>query len=143
MSQHEYRGDRSKFVEMGQVLFHDEKAGLTIREGQIFEGRTVKGGKNLIVTMRAVDGFMVYCHGDKVKKVSLYQFINAVYAGDLEPKHPKEIDTERMSMATIGIDAIANRRTAEEHIDYLGEAAEARMKGGAAADGPRIMGIDV
>lgn len=142
MSQQEYRGDKSKFLEMGNLIFVDEKAGLEIREGQIFQAATVKGGKNLIVTMRCLDGFIYYVHGDKVKKVSMYSFVNAVMSGDLEPKHPKDIDTERMSMATIGLDAIANRRTAEEHIEYIGEAAEARLKGGGGGDGTRILGID-
>lgn|GEM_PF-4712450 len=141
MNEHEYRGDKSSFIEMGAVLFADEKAGLVIREGQIFEAPTVKGGKNLIVTMRVVDNFMVYCHGDKVKKVSMFEFLRAVYNGDIEPKLPSEIDTERMSMATIGLDAIANRRTAEEYIELMGEQAEARMRGGA-VDGHAILGID-
>lgn len=116
----------ASFIEMGNVLYVDIKAGLTIREGQLFEAKTVKGGKNLIVAMRNVDGWMIYTHGDKVRKVQMETFVRAVYNGDLEPKHPKEIDTERLSMVQIGIDAFSNRRTAEEHIQIMGEGAEAR-----------------
>lgn len=116
----------ASFLEMGEILYVDLKAGLTIREGQLFEGKTVKGGRNLIVAMRNVDGWMIYTHGDKVRKVQMEAFVKAVYSGDLEPKHPKEIDTERLSMVQIGIDAFSNRRTAEEQIEFMGEGAETR-----------------
>ena len=50
--------------------------------------------------------------------------------GDLEPKLAQNIDPGRLSKASIGLDAIANRRTAEETLTFYGEDAEARfMKG--------------
>lgn len=121
----------SSFKEMGKVLFFSEKDGVIIRAGQIFEARTVKGHTNLIVTGRVYDGYMYYFHGDKARKVKLDQFVKAVMSGDLQPRDPKEIDTERLSLATISIDAIANRRTGEEQIEYYGENAEERYLAGA------------
>lgn len=123
------RKDFSKcesFIEMGNELIVDGDAGFTVREGQIFEAQTVKGGKNLIVAMRVHEGFMIYTHGDKVKKVRVEEFHRAVLYGDLEPKKPNEIDAGRMSMAMIGIDAIANRRTGEETIMCTEEGAMRR-----------------
>lgn len=120
----------NSFLEMGEVLFHDPKAGLTIRQGQIFECPTVKGGKNLIVTMRNVNGWMIYIHGDKARKTSMEVFVRAVMNGDIEPKMPNEVDAGRMSMAMIGIDAIANRRTGEETINAYEEAAFLRHRDG-------------
>lgn len=108
----------SSFNEMGNPIIIDEEAGFTVREGQIFEAQTVKGDKNLIVAMRLVDGFVVYIHGDKAKKVPVEDFHRAVLNGDIEPKKPTEVDAGRMSMAMIGIDAVANRRTGEEQILY-------------------------
>lgn len=132
MSEHKYCGDAANFIDMGNVLYHDPSAELMIRAGQIFEAKTVKGGKNLIVAMRVVDGWMVYLHGDKAKKVSMFQFVNAVMGGELEPKMPTQVDVGRMSMAAIGIDAVANRRTAEERIDEIEEQAIARLQRGGA-----------
>ena len=123
--------DPQTFNDMGNVIYEDKSQGLTIREGQLFEAETVKGGKNLIVAMRrAVDGGILYAHGDKVRKVPIDQFVRAVLWGDLEPKLAQQIDPGRLSMASIGLDAIANRRTAEETLMFYGEDAEARfMKG--------------
>ena len=120
------RNNADSFVTMGNCLFESPGDGLRVFEGQLFEGKTNKGGRNLIVCMRVDQGNMIYLHGDKVKKIDLDTFIRAILHGDLEPKMPKEIDTERLSMATIGMDAIANRRTVEEHIDLMGEGAEER-----------------
>jgi hypothetical protein len=122
------------FDQMGKVLYHDKKQGITIRAGNIFEAQTVKGNTNLIVTLRVIDGFMYYCHGDKVKKVKIDNFVSAVEHGDLQPRQAKEIDTERLTMATIGLDAVVNRRTGEEQIMHYGDGAEERFlkdKGGA------------
>lgn len=113
------QGSANSFIELGKVLVYDPDSKVTIREGQIFEAPTVKGGKNLIVAMRVRDGYMVYIHGDRAKKVQADIFLRAVINGDIEPKLPLEVDAGRMSMAMIGIDAIANRRTAEETIDSV------------------------
>jgi len=76
-------------------------------------------------------------HGDRCKKVHAEEFARAVLHGELQPRTAKEIDTERLSKASIGLDAIANRRTGEEQIEYMGEHAAERYyrdagKGGAA-----------
>lgn len=118
------------FEEMGLYLGGSEKEGIIVRAGQIYEAKTVKGGKNLIVAMRVMDGWMFYAHGDKIRKVKADQFLNAIRHGDLEPKNVKEVDVGRLSMAIIGLDAIANRRTGEEQIQYMGDGAEDRFQRG-------------
>ena len=122
------------FNEMGRELIVDHEAKFTVREGQIFEAPTVKGGKNLIVAMRVVEDangkWMVYTHGDKAKKVPVDVFHRAVLNGDIEPKKPTEVDAGRMSMAMIGIDAIANRRTGEEQLMMMEEEAFIRQQQG-------------
>jgi hypothetical protein len=116
-----------RFDQMGKVLWHDEKQGLTIYAGNIFEGRTVKGNTNLVVAMRVLQGQMYYMHGDKAKKVPVETFVRAVLNGDLIPRNVKEVDAERLSMCAIGLDSIANRRTAEETIKFYGDQAEERF----------------
>lgn len=117
------------FNDMGQILYSDFSQGISIRAGQLFEGKTVKGGRNLIVAMRQKDGWMYFMHGEKCRKIELDKFVNAVAHGDLEPKLAQEIDTERLSKAAIGLDAIANRRSVSDHLDCLTEQAEMRAKG--------------
>lgn len=118
------------FLDMGDILYSSPSQGLTIRAGQIFQGKTVKGGTNLIVAMRTMPGFMVYAHGDKVKKVDMETFINSVLHGDLEPKLINEVDPGRLSMSVIGLDAIANRRCGEVQIDAMTEKRIERMRSG-------------
>lgn len=122
--------DVSAFEEMGLYLGGSEKEGMVVRAGQIYEAKTVKGGKNLIVALRVLDGWMYYGHGDKLRKVKCEQFLDAIRHGDLEPKKVKEVDVGRLSMAIIGLDAMANRRTGEEQIQYMGEGAEDRFQRG-------------
>ena len=118
------------FNEMGRELIVDSDAGFTVREGQVFECETVKGDKNLIVAMRLIGEWLYYTQGDKCKKVLVADFHRAVLNGDIEPKKPTEIDAGRMSMAMIGFDAIANRRTGEETImHYEGVAEERFLRG--------------
>lgn len=111
------------FDSMGRILIHDEETGLTVYAGNVFEAKTVKGGKNLIVAMRVMNGYMIYMHGDRAKKVPVREFLDRIMSGDLEPKSIKEIDPERLSFAAIGLDSLANRRTAEQTIDYYGDGA--------------------
>jgi len=118
------------FDDMGKVIYQDLSQGLVIRQGQIFECPTQKGDTNLIVALAARNGFMYYAHGDRGKKTRLDGFVNAVLYGDIQPRKAKEIDTERLTMSTIGIDAIANRRTGEEQIEYYGDGAEERFRRG-------------
>jgi hypothetical protein len=115
------------FDHLGRILYQDFKNGLVVRAGNIFEARTVKGHTNLIVAMRVLNGHMYYLHGDKARKVRVEEFARAIEYGDLIPRAATEIDTERLSMCAIGLDAIANRRTAEETIDFYGEGAAERF----------------
>ena len=127
----------STFDQMGKIILVDLEQGIKIHAGQIFEAKTQKGGTNLIVAMRVLNSHMYYMHGDRCKKVHAEEFARAVLHGELQPRTAKEIDTERLSKASIGLDAIANRRTGEEQIEYMGEHAAERYyrdagKGGAA-----------
>jgi len=125
------------FEKMGPVILIDLKEGIKVHAGEIYEGKTVKGHTNLIVTMRSTDGFILYCHGDKIRKVKNETFMMAVLHGDLQPRKAKEIDTQRLAMATIGLDAVANRRTAEEQIEYYGDGAAERYYGSNGSGGPK------
>lgn len=122
---------RPTFDQMGRVIVYDAEQGIVIRAGNIFEAKTVKGNTNLIVAMRVINGWMYYMHGDKGKKIEAHKFVRAVAHGDFQPRTAKEVDTNRLSMCAIGLDSIANRRTAEETIKYYGDQAEERFKQGA------------
>ena len=113
---------REEFREIGKVIYECEK--FDIRAGDIFEGKTHKGHTNLIVALRVWDGYMYYLHGDKAKKVPLKFFIRAIENSDIELRYADEIDTERLSMAAIMLDAMANRRTFEESLHIQSEQAE-------------------
>jgi hypothetical protein len=108
-----------RFRAMGRILYEDPAGDFEIIAGDIFEGATTRGNTNLIVALRVIDGYMLYSHGDKVKKVPLSQFIRAVESGDIEYRNPKEIDVERLSMAIIALDAMANRRSFEEAVHVM------------------------
>lgn len=125
--------DFTEFRNQGQVLYKDPNGEFEIHAGDIYEAKTIKGHTNLIVALRNVNGFMIYAHGDKCKKTPYKEFIRAVESGDLQLRWPDEIDKERLSMAVIMLDAIANRRTFEESIEIMAENADeymAKMHGG-------------
>lgn len=109
---------------MGGVLYKDPAGEFEIHAGDIYEAKTTRGHTNLIVAMRCYEGWMFYAHGDKVKKVPLHEFVRALEAGDLQLRWPDEIDTERLSMCVIMLDAVANRRKFEESLHIKAEEAE-------------------
>ena len=107
-----------QFRAMGKMIYQDQRQELEIFAGDVFEGKTVRGSKNLIVAMRIHEDqqgkqWMIYMHKGP-KKVPLQHFIRAVECGDLELQNPFEMDVERLSMADIMFDAFANRRSFEE-----------------------------
>ena len=124
------RPQAASFDAMGKEIYNDPTTGIRIHAGNIFEGKTVKGGWNLIVVFRRMGPWILYMHGDKAKKVSLFEFVRAVENGEMIPRTIHEIDPGRLEMASIGLDAIANRRTAEETIMCMGEGAEERYNRG-------------
>jgi len=115
------------FENMAGSIVEDHSQGIQVYAGQLFQGKTVKGGTNIIIAMRVMNNYMYYAHGDKLKKVPVETFVNAIRHGDLEPKKVAEVDVGRLDMAMIGLDAIANRRTGEESITHYGEGAEERF----------------
>lgn len=108
----------------GPLLYADPNGYFDIRSGDVFRAETVKGGHNYVVALRVFNGYFYYGHGDKVKKVEFDNFVKAVEHGDLEFIPMDELDKERLSMAVIGLDAIANRRSAAQSIDIMAESAE-------------------
>ena len=115
---------------MGRVLYEDPRGDFEIIAGDIFEAKTTKGNTNLIVALRVIDGFMLYAHGDKVKKTPFSDFLNAVESGEILWRNPKEIDVERLSMAAIALDAMANRRSFEQSVHVMEEQFIEQMKTG-------------
>jgi hypothetical protein len=113
-----------QFRNQGQVLYRDPAGEFEIHSGDVFEAKTVKGHTNLIIALRIYEGWLLYAHGDKVRKVPARQFINAIESGEIEIRWPDEIDTERLSLAVIMLDAIANRRTFEESLHVKAEEAD-------------------
>ena len=124
------REEAKAFREVGRILYMDPEGQFDIRAGDVFEGETIKGTKNLVVALRIIDGWMLYSHSDKVRKVRIEEFVRSIESGDLELKYVDEIDTERLHMAQIGLDALANRRTWEEALQVQADQAEAALMGG-------------
>lgn len=112
------------FRNMGGVLYKDPNGEFEIHAGDIFEAKTILGHTNLIVAMRLIEGWIIYAHGDKCKKVLLQEFVRGIEGGDLELRWPDDVDKERLSMAVIMLDAIANRRTFEQSIDLMSDNAD-------------------
>lgn len=115
---------RDDFRYMGKLLYDDPKGEYQIRAGDVYEAKTVKGHTNLLVALRLAEGWMYYAHGDKVKKVPFVQFKSALESGDIQFKFPDEIDTERLSLSVIALDALANRRSFEESLKVMSDEAE-------------------
>jgi len=91
---------------------YEKSVGMKCIPGSLYEAKTVKGGKNIIILLAFVhyrDGkcMALYAHGDKPKKVNARDFYNGVAAGDLEPKKRSETDFERLQLASVGMECIA------------------------------------
>jgi hypothetical protein len=124
-----------KFREMGKLLFKSKNKEFSVYAGDIFEAKTVKGNKNLLVAIRVYPDeqgelWMFYLHGGNAKKVKLKEFVQACEAGDLELKKPIEIDVERLALCDIMFDGFCNRRTFEEAIDVTEEEMTSQILGG-------------
>ena len=115
---------REAFRGMGKLIYKDPEGNFEIRAGDLYEAKTVKGHTNLLVALRCIEGWVYYAHGDKVRKVQIEQFARAIEIGDLLLKWPDEIDTERLSMSVIALDAMANRRSFEQSLAIKSEEAE-------------------
>lgn len=116
------------YQDSGKVLYEDPSQGIVIRQGYIYEAPTVKGGTNLIVAMRVYDGWMFYMHADRCKKTQMHEFVRAIASGDIQPRSLKQVDVERLAQCAIGLEAFANHRTTEQHIDYMEEEAFRRHR---------------
>ena len=112
------------FRSQGPLLYADPQGDFDIRSGDVFRAQTVKGGYNYVIALRVFNGRMYYGHGDKVRYVPLYDFVNTVDHGDLEYVKMDELDRDKLSLSVIGLDAIANRRSAAESIDIMADSAE-------------------
>lgn len=132
------------FQERGPIIFHDAKDGLTIRSGWLYEGRTVKGHKNLVVTARVMqfsqpkpytDGrgyreWLSYGQGKFIRRVPVEVFARAIRDGDLAQVNPQTVDTERLDMAMIMFDGLMNGRTPEQTLKVYEEEATEYLQSG-------------
>jgi hypothetical protein len=109
------------FRSMGELLYEDPQQHFDVRSGDVFKAQTVKGGYQYVVALRVFSGYMFYGHGDKVRKVPVSDFIRTIESGDLEFIKVSQLDREKLSLAVIGLDAIANRRKAEQSIDVMAD----------------------
>jgi hypothetical protein len=115
---------REAFRGMGKLIYRDPQGNFEIRAGDLYEAKTVTGHTNLLVTLRCFDGWVYYAHGDKMRKVVLIEFARAIESGELLLRWPDEIDTERLSMSVIALDAMANRRSFEQSLQIKADEAE-------------------
>lgn len=103
-----------------------------IGRGQYFEAKTVKGGKNIILVLKAEtpslinatskhvydtnigESWVFYIHGENVKKDRYKHFYLGVSHGDLEPKCKTDIDIERLTMDAIVLEALSKGISTDE-----------------------------
>ena len=84
--------------------------------GSVFNAQTVKGGKNYVIFMMVNNGWAIYCHGDKAKKVPVAKFIELIGSGDLEYVPKEAQDPEKKSLAVLGLMAMANGMGFEDYM---------------------------
>lgn len=117
------------FDDLGPVLIVTP-GGCLIRGGHVWKAPTSKGGYNYLITMRIFNGWMYYAHGDRIKKIQAERFCQCVDEGEFDHVKYTEMDQERLSMAMIGFDAIANRRTYEQSMEVSEQEMEVALKRG-------------
>lgn len=97
------------------------KQGFRIYNKQPFQAKTVKGSKQIIIAFKVYSGHMVYAHADRVLKVRLDKFCDAIDHGDLEPLNYSEIDQEKIALAHLGIMSIMHNQHMEATIEAVEE----------------------
>lgn len=91
----------------------------TFYSGDIFKAQTVSGGHNYIIFMLVNNGWVYYCHGDRSKKVPYKDFMNLIEDGSLEYVSREKTDPERMSLAVLGLQAMANGLTFNDYLKVI------------------------
>ncbi len=93
--------------------------GLAFESGQIFEAQTVKGGTNYVLFLFQTPSWVYYCHGDKAKKVPKEKFLQLVEGGELNPIERRKADPDRISMAVLGLNAIAQGLSFNDYMKVI------------------------
>lgn len=100
--------------------------GGTFEYGQAFEAQTVKGSTNYVIfAFVRIDlqgnKWAYYFHGDRAKKMPLQRFQDHIDAGELNPVPNDKLDPERMSLAVLGLNAMANGLSFNDYLKvYFG-----------------------
>jgi hypothetical protein len=102
-----------------------ESNGGIFQMGDIFEAETTSGGKNYIVFMfqrrdpRDGSEWVYYCHGDRGKKVEKNHFLKLIDYGDLEFVPRENADVEKISLAVLGLKAMAEGMLFEDYLKVM------------------------
>jgi hypothetical protein len=103
--------------------------------GTVFEAETVKGGKNYVLFMRTHKDpkdqreWVIYAHGDKMKKVYKEHFVKMICYGDLSFVPREKVDPERIALCVLGLNANANGLAFNDYMKVIfgyGAGSEAR-----------------
>lgn len=76
--------------------------------GSIFEAETVKGHKNYVVFIMVNNGHVIYCHGDRAKKVPTKNFVDLIGDGDLNFVPKDKRDPEKLALSVMGLMAMSH-----------------------------------
>jgi len=93
--------------------------GLVFEHGQIFEAKTVKGGVNYVLFLFQQHGLAYYAHGDKSKKVPKEKFIQLIESGELNPIERSKADPERIALAVLGLQAMAQGLSFNDYMKVI------------------------
>lgn len=92
--------------------------------GSVFEAETVKGGKNYVLFMRTHQDpggreWVIYAHGDKMKKVYAEHFKKMIGYGDLVFVPREKVDPERIALCVLGLNAQANGLAFNDYLKVI------------------------
>lgn len=106
-----------------------ETNGGVFQMGDVFEAETVKGHKNYIVFFFRKGDVIYYVHGDRAKKVAASHFLKMIDYGDLVHVPRDKCEPERLSLAVLGLNAVANGMAFNDYLNVIygaGERSEVR-----------------
>jgi len=93
--------------------------GVAFESGQIFEAQTTKGGMNYVLFLFQTPSWVYYCHGEKAKKVPKEKFLQLVEGGELNPIERHKADPDRISMAVLGLNAMAQGLSFNDYMKVI------------------------
>ena len=105
------------FDRKGQVVYHDNE--ITIHAGNVFEAKTDRGRKVLLIAMLQSNDHIFYIFGHRKMKSPTHIFVRLVKDGTLKPVPVDELDTDQLTNVQIVLDSVGNRRSVEEQLLYM------------------------